>query len=77
MLANLVERGLDVEQGVLVVLDGGKALRAAVNEVFGDVAVQRCIRHKERNVLDYLPERDRPAVKTRMRWSAPRWVDRV
>ena len=67
LLADLVERGLDVEQGVLVVLDGGKALRAAVNEVFGPVPVQRCVRHKERNVLDHLPERDRPLVKTRLR----------
>jgi transposase-like protein len=67
LLANLVERGLDVEQGVLVVLDGSKALRAAVNEVFGPVPVQRCVRHKERGVLDHLPERDRPAVRTRLR----------
>jgi putative transposase len=67
LLADLVGRGLDVEQGVLVVLDGSKALRAAVDEVFGPVPVQRCIRHKERNVLDHLPERDRPAVKTRLR----------
>jgi transposase-like protein len=67
LLADLVARGLDVEQGVLVVLDGSKALRAAVDEVFGPVPVQRCVRHKERNVLDHLPERDRPAVKTRMR----------
>jgi putative transposase len=67
LLADLVDRGLDVEQGVLVVLDGSKALRAAVNEVFGPVPVQRCVRHKERNVLEHLPERDRPAVKTRMR----------
>jgi putative transposase len=67
LLADLVERGLDVEQGVLVVLDGGKALRAAVNEVLGPVPVQRCIRHKERNVLDHLPERDRPGVKRRLR----------
>ena len=44
-----------------------KALRAAVNEVFGPVPVQRCVRHKERNVLDHLPERDRPAVKRRLR----------
>ena len=51
----------------LVVLDGGKALRAAVNAVLGQVAVQRCVRHKERNVLDHLPERDRPAVKRRLR----------
>lgn len=62
-----MQRGLDVEQGVLVCLDGGKALRAAVAEVFGPVPVQRCVRHKERNVLDHLPERDRPAVKARLR----------
>jgi putative transposase len=67
LLADLVDRGLDVEQGVLVVLDGSKALRAAVGEVFGSVPVQRCIRHKERNVLEHLPERDRPAVKARLR----------
>jgi putative transposase len=67
LLSDLVHRGLDVEQGVLVVLDGSKALRAAVNEVFGPVPVQRCVRHKERNVLEHLPERDRPAVKQRLR----------
>jgi transposase-like protein len=67
LLADLVDRGLDCEQGVLVVLDGSKALRAAVTEVFGPVPVQRCIRHKERNALDHLPERDRPAVKARLR----------
>jgi transposase-like protein len=67
LLANLVDRGLDCDQGVLVVLDGGKALRAAVDAVFGAVPVQRCIRHKERNVLEHLPERDRPAVKRRLR----------
>ena len=44
LLANLVERGLDVEQGVLVVLDGAKALRKAVRDVFGvDTPVQRCV----------------------------------
>jgi transposase-like protein len=72
LLANLVERGLDVEQGVLVVLDGAKALRRAVRDVLGvDTPVQRCIRHKERNVLDHLAERDRPPVKRRLRaaWS--------
>src|SRR4051794_33587124 len=56
LLANLVDRGLDVEQGVLVVLDGAKALRKAVRNVLGTCTpVQRCIRHKERNVLDHLP----------------------
>jgi len=67
LLADLVDRGLDCDQGVLVVLDGAKALRAAVDAVFGHVPVQRCIRHKERNVLDHLPERDRPAVKRKLR----------
>lgn len=67
LLADLVDRGLDVEQGVLVVLDGSKALRAAVADVFGPVPVQRCVRHKERGVLDHLPERDQSAVKLRLR----------
>ena len=67
LLSNLVERGLDPEQGILFVLDGGKALRKAVRAVFGEVPVQRCIRHKERNVMGHLAERDRPQVKARLR----------
>ena len=67
LLTNLVARGLDLGQGVLCVLDGAKALRKAIDQVLGPVPVQRCIRHKERNVLNHLPERDRPAVKQRLR----------
>jgi putative transposase len=67
LLSDLVERGLDPEQGMLFVLDGSKALRKAVRSVFGEVPVQRCIRHKERNVMRHLPERDRPAIKARLR----------
>jgi putative transposase len=68
LLANLVERGLDVEHGVLVVIDGAKALRKAVRDVLGvHTPVQRCVRHKERNVLEHLPERDRPLVRRRLR----------
>ena len=68
LLANLFERGLDVEQGVLVVLDGAKALRKAVRDVLGiHTPVQRCVRHKERNVLGHLPERDQPLVRRRLR----------
>jgi putative transposase len=68
LLANLVERGLDVEQGVLVVIDGAKALRKAVRDVFGtDTPVQRCVRHKERNVLGHLPEHARDSVRRRLR----------
>src|SRR4051794_22297727 len=68
LLANLVERGLDVEQGVLVVIDGAKALRKAVRDVFGvHTPVQRCQRHKERNVLAHLPEHARDMVRRRLR----------
>ena len=68
LLANLTGRGLDVDQGVLVVLDGGKALRKAVNDVFGiHTPVQRCVRHKERNVLEHLAEHQRDTVRRRLR----------
>ncbi len=68
LLSNLVHRGLDVEQGVLVVIDGAKALRAGVNDVLGKrTPVQRCQIHKERNVLDHLADRDRDLVKRRLR----------
>ena len=43
LLSDLVERGLDPEQGMLFVLDGSKALRKAVRSVFGEVPVQRCL----------------------------------
>jgi transposase-like protein len=67
LLSDLVSRGLDVEQGLLFVIDGSKALRKAIRQVFGDeVPVQRCVRHKERNVLELLPERDRAAIKRRL-----------
>jgi len=67
LLSDLVERGLDPEQGTLFVIDGAKALRKAIRAVFGEVPVQRCVRHKERNVLQHLPQRDRPTVKRRLR----------
>jgi putative transposase len=67
LLSDLVERGLDPEQGILFVIDGAKALRRAIRTVFGDAPAQRCVRHKERNVLDHLPERERPSVKRRLR----------
>jgi len=67
LLSDLVERGLDPEQGILFVIDGSKALRKAIRQVFGEAPLQRCIRHKERNVLAHLPERDRPPVKRRLR----------
>ncbi len=60
LLANLQSRGLRTDRSLLVLLDGSKALRKAVRDTFGDVAlVQRCQVHKLRNVLDHLPERQR------------------
>ena len=57
LLEDLAERGLDRTRRYLVVLDGSKALRAAVEKVFGTRAeVQRCQIHKRRNVQDHLPE---------------------
>jgi putative transposase len=72
LLSDLVERGLDPEQGMLFVIDGSKALRKAVRTVFGEVPVQRCVRHKERNVIRHLAERDRPPILARMRRA---WAD--
>lgn len=57
LLADLVGRGLRYDQGILVVIDGSKALAAGVRRVFGDKAlVQRCTLHKRRNLGDYLPD---------------------
>jgi transposase-like protein len=67
LLSDLVERGLDPEQGILFVIDGAKALRKAIRNVFGEAPVQRCVRHKERNVIDHLPERERSAITQRLR----------
>ncbi len=73
LVSDLIDRGLDTAQGVLCVLDGAKALRKAVRDVLGvHTPVQRCIRHKERNVADHVPERDRPLVRRRLRRA---WAD--
>jgi transposase-like protein len=67
LLVGLRERGLDVTGPVLAVIDGSKALRRAVLDVFDRPVVQRCQLHKLRNVRDRLPERLRPVVAARMR----------
>jgi putative transposase len=74
LITNLRDRGLDASQGVLFVLDGGKALAKATREVFGEQAViARCRLHKERNVLDHLPEGERLWVRRKLRaaWANP------
>jgi len=67
LLVGLRERGLDVTKPILAVLDGAKALKAAVEEVFDHPVIGRCQLHKLRNVRDHLPERMRGPVTKRMR----------
>jgi putative transposase len=67
LLGELVERGLDTNRSLLVVIDGAKALHKAVVEVFGShVLIQRCREHKKRNVTEALPERLRATVRSAM-----------
>jgi transposase-like protein len=64
LLAELVERGLDPERPRLWVIDGAKALRRAIRDLFGEAAlVQRCQVHKLRNVLEHLPDHVQPSVR--------------
>jgi transposase-like protein len=66
-LRSLIDRGLDVSNGLLVVLDGGKGLRAAVNKAFkGRAVVQRCMWHKRENVVGYLARSDQTYWRRRL-----------
>jgi transposase-like protein len=57
LLSELIDRGLDAERMRLWVIDGAKALRRGIGEIFGSsVLVQRCQVHKRRNVIDHLPD---------------------
>ncbi|OFW02695.1 MAG: hypothetical protein A3G20_05400 [Acidobacteria bacterium RIFCSPLOWO2_12_FULL_59_11] len=68
LLADLIERGLDATVPHLWVIDGAKALRRAINEVFGSLAlVQRCQEHKRRNILDHLPKELHASVSRALR----------
>ena len=70
LLQQLVARGVDPKAKRLFVIDGAKALRAAINKVFGpQQPVQRCRNHKIRNVCDRLPEEQKDQVKAAMRAS--------
>jgi putative transposase len=68
LLEDLVARGVNPEQKRLFVIDGSKALRTAINAVFGShQPVQRCRAHKLRNVLDHLPKDQKDQVKSVLR----------
>ena len=67
LLADLVARGLSAERGLLVVIDGAKALAAGVRKVFGDTTlVQRCTIHKRRNLKGHLPDELAASVDWRL-----------
>ena len=67
LLGDLMNRGLDFAELRLYVLDGGKALHAAVKKYAGESApIQRCQVHKRRNVLDHLPDEQKPAVAKKL-----------
>jgi transposase-like protein len=74
LLADLQDRGLDVSDGMLFVVDGSKALTRGIPAVFGDKAqIQRCRIHKERNVIDHLPDAEHAWVRRKLRtaWANP------
>lgn len=67
LLEDLVSRGLDTSSPVLLVLDGAKALSAAVKRVWGERAViQRCQVHKKRNVQEHLPKKHWPELSRQL-----------
>ncbi len=68
LLESLVERGIDPNRRYLFVIDGSKALRSAIDRVFGKGnSVQRCRNHKVKNVTDKLPEDLKDQVKSVMK----------
>lgn len=68
LLQNLVARGLDARQKRLFVIDGSKALRSAINAVFGQQhPVQRCRQHKLSNVIERLPKDQQDQIRAAIR----------
>lgn len=66
-LQSLLDRGLRLDAGVLVIIDGAKGLRAAVQAVFGARGmVQRCQWHKRENVVRYLPKAHQAVVRRKL-----------
>ena len=70
LLQDIVKRGVDPQRKLLFVVDGSKALRSAIDQVFGDRhPVQRCRNHKIKNVMDHLPDELKDQVKAVMKVS--------
>jgi len=74
LFTRLRDNGLNTEQKYLFVIDGSKALRAGIHEVFGgEQPIQRCRKHKERNVFSELPDEQKPNAQSLLRaaWKSP------
>ncbi len=74
LLFDIIERGIDPKRKRLFVIDGSKALRSAIDSVFGrGNPVQRCRKHKVSNVMDHLPDELKEQVKDVMKaaWRLP------
>ena len=68
LLEDLIARGLDPTRRRLFVIDGAKALRSAIDQVFGDgTPVQRCRNHKLRNILGHLPKDQHDQARSTLR----------
>jgi len=67
LLEDLVARGLNPARRRLFVIDGSKALRKAIDQVFGSQPVQRCRNHKLRNIIGHLPKDQHSQVKSAFR----------
>ncbi len=66
-LQSLCDRGLNLSDGLLVIIDGGKGLRAAVRQALGSAAlVQRCQWHKRGNVVKHLPKGEQRTWRSRL-----------
>jgi transposase-like protein len=64
MLADIVDRGFEFEDGLLAIIDGSKGIRKAVEETFGScVSIQRCQWHKRENVVSYLPKEQQKSTR--------------
>jgi transposase-like protein len=75
LLEELCARGLDASQPTLLVLDGSKALHAAVKRVWGrNALIQRCQAHKKRNVREHLPQKHWPELSRQLRGYLETWV---
>lgn len=63
LLAQLIERGLPADRALLFIIDGAKALRKAIRDTYGALAlIQRCQVHKRRNVRQHVPPRQQARV---------------